>query len=150
LAFGHPKSCAFHGSCAPGTSSMRCSRLFVHSLPAARGQSPSLTFGRTKRCAFHGNCAPGTSSMRCGRLFVHSLPGAREPCPLSRTTSASLAVGVCYIAAGAGERATVRSGGSAQVQCWRGLAACGQKAARDVNRRQVDDTRTVEIQVIHR
>ncbi len=32
MAFGHPKSCAFHGSCAPGTGSLRCSRLFVHSL----------------------------------------------------------------------------------------------------------------------
>jgi hypothetical protein len=34
LAFGHSKSGAFHGSCALGTSSMRCSRLFVHSLLA--------------------------------------------------------------------------------------------------------------------
>ena len=32
MAFGHPKNCAFHGSCAPGTSSVRCSRLFGHSL----------------------------------------------------------------------------------------------------------------------
>ena len=32
LAFGHSKNCAFHGSCAPGTSSVRCSRLFGHSL----------------------------------------------------------------------------------------------------------------------
>jgi hypothetical protein len=75
LAFGHPKSCAFHGSRAPGTSSMRCSRLFVHSLQAARGQSPSLAFGHPKSCAFHGSRAPGTSSMRCSRLFVHSLQG---------------------------------------------------------------------------
>ncbi len=34
LAFGHLKTCGFHGSCAPGTSSMRCSRLLVHSLLA--------------------------------------------------------------------------------------------------------------------
>jgi len=32
MAFGHSKSFAFHGNCAPGTSSMRCCRLFVHSL----------------------------------------------------------------------------------------------------------------------
>ena len=36
LALGHPKSCAFHGSCTPGTSSLRCSRLFVHSLLETR------------------------------------------------------------------------------------------------------------------
>jgi hypothetical protein len=73
LAFGHSKRCAFHGSCAPGTSSVRCSRLCGHSLLAARGQSPSLAFGHSKRCAFHGSCAPGTSSVRCSRLFGHSL-----------------------------------------------------------------------------
>ena len=39
-AFGHSKSCAFHGSCTPGTSSMRCSRLCGHSLLAGRGESP--------------------------------------------------------------------------------------------------------------
>jgi hypothetical protein len=77
MAFGHSKSCAFHGSCAPGTSSMRCSRLFGHSLLAARGQSPSMAFGHSKSCAFHGSCAPGTSSMRCSRLFGHSLLAAR-------------------------------------------------------------------------
>ncbi len=32
LAFVHSKTCGFHGSCAPGTGSLRCSRLFVHSL----------------------------------------------------------------------------------------------------------------------
>ena len=34
LAFGHSKRCAFFGSCAPGTSSLRCCRLFAHSLLA--------------------------------------------------------------------------------------------------------------------
>jgi len=37
MAFGHSKSCAFHGSCTPGTSSLRCGRLCVHSL---RGRRP--------------------------------------------------------------------------------------------------------------
>jgi hypothetical protein len=32
VAFVHTKTSSFHGSCAPGTSSMRCCRLFVHSL----------------------------------------------------------------------------------------------------------------------
>ena len=73
MAFGYSKSCAFHGSCTPGTSSMRCGRLFVHSLLAACGQSPSLAFGRSKSRAFHGTCAPGTGSLRCNRLWKNGL-----------------------------------------------------------------------------
>jgi hypothetical protein len=43
VAFGHSKRGAFHGSCAPGTSSMRYTRLFVHSLPAGRWKNDSWT-----------------------------------------------------------------------------------------------------------
>ena len=40
MAFGHSKSFAFHGSCTPGTSSLRCGRLFVHSLLSPRRGLP--------------------------------------------------------------------------------------------------------------
>ena len=43
-----------HGSCAPGTPSLGCGRLFVHSLPAGRGQSLSVAFVHSKTSGFPG------------------------------------------------------------------------------------------------
>ena len=34
VAFGHTKTSGFQGSCSPGTPSLMCSRLFLHSLLA--------------------------------------------------------------------------------------------------------------------
>ena len=71
--FPRMNTSGFRGSCASGTSSLTCSRLFIHSLLTARGKSPSDFFPRIKTSGFRGSCAPGTSSLTCSRLFFHSL-----------------------------------------------------------------------------
>ena len=44
VAFGHSKTCGFHGSFAPGTGSLRCGRLFVHSLLTPSERAFLLSF----------------------------------------------------------------------------------------------------------
>ncbi len=65
MAFGHPKRCAFHGSCAPGTSSMRCSRLFVHSLFGIARRGRSLAGGVLLKAVFLlSRCVPPAAGER--------------------------------------------------------------------------------------
>jgi hypothetical protein len=59
MAFGRSKSCAFHGSCTPGTSSLRCGRLFVHSLLSDAQCGACAGGGQGKTPVPAGGAPPG-------------------------------------------------------------------------------------------
>ena len=70
VAFGHSKSCAFHGSCAPGTGSLRCSRLLIHSLLA-------LVLGTSGQTSGAGEVPTAAVAGR----FIQEVPLHREALP---------------------------------------------------------------------
>jgi len=75
------KTCGFRGSCAPGTSSLRCRRLFGHSLPSRRAALLGALLGAVVAgvaSSLHAaDTAAGTVGWRAGVTRICITP--REP-----------------------------------------------------------------------
>ena len=131
-AFGHAKTCGFHRSFAPGTGSLRCSRLFGHSLltPSsprgeAGGRSP-CGWGHDKKTAGGAEAPPaavdhvprGTAGMSHGvpreSRYREAQSSNRGRCPRRRRRR-SLSMCQPAIAAPIPAKTTVEGSGTTTI-----------------------------------